>query len=91
MGSKEFPPNGRCPCGSGLRSDDCHRLGPAEEAALEATTVKALRASGADPAVVYAYERTHLLIVGDARDPNAAELDEWEDAVAEYRELHPAN
>ena len=92
MGSKEFPPNGRCPCGSRLRSEDCHRLEPAEEAELEATTLQALRDSGVDPAMVYAYERTHLIITSDVRETYAlaaaADLDEWDDAVAEYCELH---
>ena len=74
-----------------MKSVDWHRLGPAEEAALEATTVQAMRASGVDPAMVYAYERTHLIVAGDARDTNPAELDEWEDAIAEYRERHPTN
>ena len=93
MGAKEFPSNGRCPCGSRLRSENCHRLGPAEEAALEATTVQAMRASGIDPAMVYAYERTHLIITSDFRHTHAvdaaAELDEWEDAIAEHRQRHP--
>ena len=92
MGTKDFPPNGRCPCGSRLRSEDCHRLGPDEEAALEASTVDAMRTSGVDPAVVYAYERTHLIITSDFRAKNlldaAADLDEWDDAIMEYRQLH---
>ena len=95
MAAKEFPSNGRCPCGSRLRSENCHRLGPAEEAAFEATTIQAMRASGVDPAMVYAYERTHLIVTSDLREKNmleaAADLDEWDDAIAEYRELHRAN
>ena len=77
-----------------MPSGDCHRLGPADEAALEATTVQAMRASGVEPAMVYAYERTHLIITGDraSNAPGAAaDLDEWDDAVAEYRELNPTN
>ena len=78
-----------------MPSEDCHRLGMAEEAALEATTVQAMRASGVDPAMVYAYERTHLIITSDLREgymiEAAADLDEWDDALAEYRELHPTN
>jgi len=72
-----------------LRSEDGHRLGPAEEAALEATTVQAMRASGVNPAMVYAYERTHLIITSEVRQAHAvtaAELDEWDDAIMEYRE-----
>jgi hypothetical protein len=71
-----------------LPSEDCHRLGPAEEAALEATTVQAMQASGVDPAMIYAYERTHLIITSDFREKNmldaAADLDEWD-------ERHPTN
>jgi hypothetical protein len=78
-----------------LRSEDCHRFAPAEEAALEAITLQAMRASGVDPAMVYAYERTHLIITSDFREKHmldaAADLDEWDDAIAEYRELHPTN
>ena len=65
MGTKDFPPTGRCPCGSRLLSADCHRLGPAQEAELAAATIDAMRASGIDPAFVYAYERTHLIITSD--------------------------
>ena len=54
-----------------------------------------MRASGVDPAMVYAYERTHLIITSDFREKHmldaAADLDEWDDAIAEYRELHPTN
>lgn len=51
-----------------------------------------MRAAGVDPAIVYAYERTHLMITAEHRDRPlafAADLDEWDDAVAEYRENHP--
>jgi hypothetical protein len=70
-------------------------LRPEDEAALEATTAEAMRASGIDPAMVYAYEHTHLIITADFRIANllsaAAELDEWDDAISEYRESHPTN
>ena len=60
--------------------------------ALHAHTAESMRASGLDPALV-AYERTHLIVTTDHRDAgvlSAADLDEWDDAVAEYRELHPS-
>ena len=47
-----------------------------------------MRAAGVDPAMVYAYQRTHLMITEQHRETPlafAADLDEWDDAVAEYR------
>lgn len=63
-------------------------------AELEASVADSMRASGVDPASVYAYQRTHLIITEDhlAKPLSfAADLDEWDDAVAEYRETHPTN
>ena len=95
MGTKDFPPNGRCPCGSRLPSARCHRLGPEEEAELEAATIKALLESGVDPAMVYAYERTHLIITREFRVhyllEAASVLVVWVVAIAVDRELHPSN
>ena len=48
-----------------------------------------MRASGVEPAMVYAYQRTHLIITREVRQAHAAtaaELDEWDDAIMEYRE-----
>jgi uncharacterized protein YchJ len=94
MGSKEFPPTDRCPCGSGKEFVTCCKPKGVDGAALHASTIEAMRVSGIDPSLVYAYERTHLLVSPDRRTAgalSAADLDEWDDAVAEYRELHPGN
>ncbi|HEY4179444.1 MAG TPA: SEC-C domain-containing protein [Kofleriaceae bacterium] len=100
MGTKvfpptEFPPTERCPCGSRDKFEYCCEPKGVDDSALHDATVASLRAKGADPAFVYAYERTHLIITAAFREKNlleaAADLDEWDDAVAEYRELHTAN
>jgi hypothetical protein len=47
----------------------------------------AMRSADIKPEFVYAYERTGLLVTLDNRHLfSAADLDEWDDAVAEYRE-----
>ena len=90
MGTKDFPPNGRCPCGSRLPSAQCHQLGPAQEAELEEATIRAMHVASVDPAIIYAYKRTHLIVTSEFRQAHvldaAAELDEWDDAIMEYRE-----
>ncbi len=92
---KQFPPTTRCPCGSREEFEDCCEPKGVNGDALHAATAEALRATGIDPAMVYAYERTHLIITAEFRQKNllaaAADLDEWDDAIAEYRETHPAN
>jgi hypothetical protein len=56
---------------------------------LRENTITALRASGAPPEIVYAYERTGMLVVAGLRAVwSAADLDEWDDAIPEYREQH---
>lgn len=144
MGTKPFPRNERCPCGSGdkykrccftksfhyyvdeatgevyrsvpLKSEDKAELDKAfasqrekffakfgremgpddpvffdlDEDALRKNTVEAMRAAGIKPALIYAHERTGLIVTTENRQfMSAADLDEWEDAVAEYYELHP--
>ena len=94
MGSKEFPPTVRCPCSSDRAFVACCGPKGVDGPALHAHTTEALRASGVDPAFVYAYERTHLVVTPHHRTAgvlSAADLDEWDDAVSEYREAHPAN
>lgn len=94
MGPNEFPPTDRCPCSSGRAFVACCDPKGVDGPALHAHTIDAMRASGIDPAFVYAYERTHLIVTPDHRTAgvlSAADLDEWDDAVAEYREQHPAN
>lgn len=92
---KQFPLTKRCPCGSRETFEDCCEPKGVDGRALHAVTVESLRAAGADPAFVYAYERTHLLITAEFRAQHALEaatdLDEWDDAVAEYRETHRGN
>ncbi len=52
--------------------------------------IEAMRAAGIRPALVYAYERTGLIVTHENRHlMSAADLDEWEDSIAEYEELHP--
>lgn len=61
-----------------------------DEDALREDSVKAMRAVGIRPALIYAHERTGLLVTTENRHLiPTADLDEWEDAVAEYYELHP--
>ena len=61
-----------------------------DEAALRNKTVAAMRAASLAPEFIYAYERTGLIVASEYRMRfSAADLDEWDDAVAEYRELHP--
>lgn len=77
----------RCPCGSGKRFAACCQLVDVDLDELKANTVAALRAASAAPEFVYAYERTGLVVFAHLRDRfSAADLDEWDDAVAEYRE-----
>jgi len=65
-----------------LLSDD-------EVAKLRASTAEAMRAAGIRPALVYAYERTGLIVTRENRKlMSAADIDEWEDAIAEYGEQH---
>ena len=57
---------------------------------LRESTVAAMRAAGIRPALIYAHERTGLLVTSEHRQlVSASDLDEWEDAIAEYEELHP--
>jgi hypothetical protein len=65
-------------------------LSDAEVDAVTASTVKALRAAAVLPAPIYSYERTGLLVTCENRRlMPAADIDEWEDTIAEYEELHP--
>jgi len=60
-----------------------------EVAKVRASTVEAMRAAGIRPALMYAYERTGLIVTKENRSlMSAADLDEWEDAIAEYDETH---
>jgi hypothetical protein len=70
-----------------LLSDD-------EVARVRASAVEAMRTAGIRPALVYAYERTGLIVTRDNRALlSAADLDEWEDAIAEFNERthHPTD
>jgi uncharacterized protein YchJ len=92
MDPAEKVANVRCPCGSAETFGRCCQAKDIDLDALRADTITALRSTGALPEFVYAYERTGLIVVTTYRDRfSAADLDEWDDAVAEYRELHPAN
>jgi hypothetical protein len=92
MDRAEIVANVRCPCGSGKTFARCCQAKDIDLDALRADTVTALRTTGAAPEFVYAYERTGLIVFANYRDRfSAADLDEWDDAVAEYREKHPTN
>ncbi len=56
---------------------------------LEAEMVKAMEASGVNPAVIYAYEKTGLLVSEENQHliPDA-DLAEWQAAIEEYSRLH---
>ena len=46
-----------------------------------------MKASGVRPALIYAYERTGLIVTAQNRPlMSASDLDEWDDAIAEYGE-----
>lgn len=56
---------------------------------FEAEIVKAMKASGVNPAAIYAYEKTGLLVSEDNQHliPDA-DLAEWQAAIEEYFRLH---
>ncbi|HLL23344.1 MAG TPA: SEC-C domain-containing protein [Kofleriaceae bacterium] len=92
MERAEILANVRCPCGSGELFAQCCQAKDIDLDALRTNTVVALRSAGVAPEFVYAYERTGLIVVATYRHLfSAADLDEWDDAVAEYRENHPGN
>jgi hypothetical protein len=71
-----------------MSAGDQRLLSDEEIAKVRAATVEAMRAAGVPPALVYAYERTGLIVTRENRSlMSAADLDEWDDAIAEYREL----
>lgn len=92
MGEKIFPPSERCPCGrTGKPFAECCLAEGVNVEKLRENTIAALLAASAQPEIVYAYERTGMLVVAGLRAVwSAADLDEWDDAVAEYREQHGA-
>ena len=90
MGETGFPPNDRCPSGrTGKRFADCCLVEGVKVDTLRENTITALRSEGALLEIVFAYERTGIVVFRGLRSQwSAADLDEWEDAIAEYRELH---
>ncbi len=91
MGSKGFPPTDRCPCSSGRTFAVCCEPKGVDATALRSDNVDAMHANGFDPALVYAYERTHLIVSPAHRTAGVlspADLEEWDDAIAEYHELN---
>ncbi len=56
---------------------------------LEHEMVEAMKAAGLDPAIIYAYEQTGLLVTEQNQHllPDK-DLDEWDAAIAEYEEKH---
>ena len=56
---------------------------PAEH--MEHMTVEAMKNAGIDPALIYAYEKTGLMVTEDNQHlVSEADLDEWDEAIAEY-------
>lgn len=65
-----------------------HQLSEAQLAKVQASTIEAMRAANVRPALIYAFERTGLIVTRENRQlMSAADLDEWEDAIAEYDEI----
>lgn len=70
-----------------LSRGDQRLLSDDEVAKVRAATVDAMRAAGIGPALIYAYERTGLIVTRENRGlMSAADLDEWDDAIAEFQE-----
>jgi hypothetical protein len=70
-----------------LSKGDERLLGDEEVAKVRAATIEAMRTAGIRPALIYAYERTGLIVTRENRHlMSAADLDEWEDAIAEFEE-----
>jgi hypothetical protein len=92
MGEKIFPPSERCPCGrTGKPFAECCLAEGVNVEKLRQNVMTALRHAGAAPEIVYAYERTGILVVDGLREVwSAADLDEWDDAIAEYLETRRA-
>lgn len=90
MGRKVFPANDEIDSAllrELMSKGDERLLSDDEIAKVRASTVEAMRAAGVPPALVYAYERTGLIVTRDNRSLlSAADLDEWEDAIAEFKE-----
>jgi hypothetical protein len=57
---------------------------------IEHGIVEAMKSSGVDPALVYAFEQTGLLVSEENRHLiSPSDMAEWESAVSEYREQNP--
>ena len=70
-----------------LSQGDQRLLSDDEVAKVRAATIEAMRAAGIRAALIYAYERTGLIVTHENRSlMSAADLDEWEDAIAEFEE-----
>jgi len=70
-----------------MSAGDQRLLSDDEVTKLKAATAEAMRAAGIRPALIHAYERTGLIVTGENRKlMSAADLDEWQDAIAEYEE-----
>jgi hypothetical protein len=91
MERKDFPATDRCPCGrTGEPFAECCLAEGVNLESLRENTMKAMRDAGVAPELVYAYERTGMIVVQGLRSIwSAADLDEWDDAVSEYSEQHP--
>lgn len=81
-----------CPCRSGRTFGQCCLAANVDLEALRSDILTSMRRANIAPEFVYAFERTGLIVVSIYRERfSAADLDEWDDAVCEYREKHPHN
>ena len=57
---------------------------------IEHGLVEAMKSSGVDPALIYAFEQTGLLVSDENRHLiSPRDMEQWESAVSEYREQNP--
>jgi hypothetical protein len=55
---------------------------------LEAMMVEDIKAAGLDPALIYAFEKTGLLVTEQNHLIPENDLAEWDAAIQEYRRKH---
>jgi hypothetical protein len=58
---------------------------PVEEAKVGTATAQAMKDAGMDPAKIYAFQRTGMLVTGDNLEKWSSEdLDEWNATIQEF-------
>lgn len=62
---------------------------PLSMAKLESEIVETMESAGIDPALIYAYQQTGLLVTAENRSLlSEQDLAEWDEAIDRYEELH---